>query len=210
MFARANLSGDYFTNRQDRYMEFLAHPPLANYFHNLLKTVASYSYRALASDTSTPHPQMNIVWPDNNPAASPIDTPALIPDLKLSAHESFTTLTRHWASQPLSSLSAPLPPSNTPHNAFDTSVRPVLQMGPFNISQETDIVVPAIFRTANSLATAPGGSLTTIDWTSGYFSVQERYKELVLDSKANVRIVAASPEVRRVLMHFAFVRFVPC
>lgn len=68
-------------------------------------------------------------------------------------------------------------------------------MGPFNISQETDTAVPAIFRAANSLATAPGGSRTTIDWTSGYFSVQEAYLERVLDSKALVRIITASPEV---------------
>lgn len=68
-------------------------------------------------------------------------------------------------------------------------------MGPFSISQETDLVVPAIFRTANSLATAPGGGRTMIDWTSGYFSVQKAYLEKVLDSKAGVRIVTASPEV---------------
>lgn len=68
-------------------------------------------------------------------------------------------------------------------------------MGTFNITQETDLVVPNIFRMANSLATAPGGWKTTVDWTSGYFSVQERYREFVLDAKANVRIMAASPEV---------------
>lgn len=68
-------------------------------------------------------------------------------------------------------------------------------MGPFDIAQETDVVVPSVFQTANSLATAPGGANTTIDWTSGYFSVQEGYKERVLDSRATVRIVTASPEV---------------
>lgn len=69
-------------------------------------------------------------------------------------------------------------------------------MGLFDITQETDVVVPSVFQTANSLATAPGGAKTTIDWTSGYFSVQEGYKERVLDSRATVRIVTASPEVR--------------
>lgn len=68
-------------------------------------------------------------------------------------------------------------------------------MGPLAIRQETELVVPAIFKTGNYLATAPGGFNTTIDWTSGYFSVQPAYREHVLNSRALVRIVTASPEV---------------
>lgn len=78
---------------------------------------------------------------------------------------------------------------------FDTTIRPLLQMGLFGIRHETELVVPAIFRAANALATAPGGSRTTLHWTSGYFSVQKAYLERVLDCEAQVRIVTASPEV---------------
>jgi CDP-diacylglycerol--glycerol-3-phosphate 3-phosphatidyltransferase len=68
-------------------------------------------------------------------------------------------------------------------------------MFPFSQTQETSLIVPSIFQTANSLATAPGGGETTIDWTSGYFGLRKEYKELVLGCKAKVRIVSASPEV---------------
>ena len=193
---RANLSHDYFTNRQDRYIEFKNHPALADYWHSLLRTVGSYSFRALATDTSTAHPPLNIIWPTSNPCPSFLDTPASIPELKAHAHESFNALTSEWAARPIERLASPLPPS-TPYSALshDTSLRPLLQMGTFDVTQETDLVIPSIFRMANSLATAPGGAKTTVDWTSGYFSVQERYKELVLAAKANVQLVAASPEV---------------
>ena len=70
-------------------------------------------------------------------------------------------------------------------------------MGPFDIKHETELAVPAIVRTANGVATGLGGQGTTIDWTSGYFSVQDAYKQLLLDSKAKVRIVTAAPEVSR-------------
>ncbi|ORY90148.1 hypothetical protein BCR35DRAFT_287375 [Leucosporidium creatinivorum] len=191
----ANLSLDYFTNRQDRYIEFRNHPALADYFQSLLRTVASYSFRALATDTTTSHPALSIVWPSSNPTPSFLDTPTSIPDLKAHAHQAFNSLTTEWALKPLHQLSSPLPPS-IPYSpiSHDTSLRPLLQMGTFNITQETDLVVPSIFRMANSLATAPGGWKTTVDWTSGYFSVRERYREFVLAAKANVRIMAASPE----------------
>lgn len=68
-------------------------------------------------------------------------------------------------------------------------------MFPFSLAHETDLVVPEIFKTANALATAPGGGETTVDWTSGYFGLRDGYKKLVLGSKAKIQIVSASPEV---------------
>jgi CDP-diacylglycerol--glycerol-3-phosphate 3-phosphatidyltransferase len=196
----ANLSNDYFTNRQDRYMEFTNHSPLADYFASLLDTVGSYSFLASATDTTSTNPALNITWPTSNPAPSPLARGTSMKEYKSQAHEAFTSLTRHWNSKSVHALCSSLPPptpSSTPASqVYDTSVRPVLQIGPFSITQETDLVVPTIFRTGNSLATAPGGAETTIDWTSGYFSVQEAYRERVLDSRSAVRIVAAAPEVR--------------
>ena len=181
-------------------MEFVNHVPLANYFVSLLETVSSYSFLATATDTTTKSPALNITWPSTNPFSSPLARQTSIEAFKSSAHEAFTSLTRKWVSKPPHTLCSALPPltptSHPSSQVYDTSIRPVLQMGPFSIAQETELVVPTILRTANSLATAPGGSETTVDWTSGYFSVQEAYRERVLDSRAAVRIVTASPEVR--------------
>lgn len=180
-------------------MEFVDHGPLADYFDSLLQHVAQHSFLATASDTTTSNPALTISWPDSNSAPSPLSGGSAAKDFKLAAQSSFVGLTRQWAAKPSHALCSTLPPptpsSSLASQVYDTSIRPVLQMGPFSIAQETELVVPTILRTGNSLATAPGGAQTTVDWTSGYFSVQEAYKERVLDSRAAVRIVAASPEV---------------
>lgn len=204
----ANLSHDYFTNRQDRYVEFASHPALADYFSSLLSTVASLSYKVTATDTTTLHPQLTLSWPPDNLAPDFLASPHLLPDYKNLAGAAFASLTSAWARRPLEALAAPLPPplASSPSPAsftpapraaelLNTSIRPLLQMGPFGVRHETETVVPAIFRTANALATAPGGNRTTLHWTSGYFSIQERYREAVLACEAQVRIVVASPEV---------------
>lgn len=186
-------------------MQFTNHQPLADYFDALLQTVASHSFLVSATDSTVQHPPLTITWPSSNRSSSPIDSTSPISEFKAIAHDSFDSLTRTWNAKPAhhlcSALPAPSPSSSLASQVYDTSIRPVLQMGPFSISQETDLVVPTIFRTGNSLATAPGGAGTTIDWTSGYFSVQEAYRERVLDSRAIVRIVAASPEVSQFLSH---------
>ncbi|GAA6041561.1 hypothetical protein JCM8097_004265 [Rhodosporidiobolus ruineniae] len=225
----ANLSHDYFTNRTDRYLLFRQHAPLASYFSSLLSLISRASFRVTASDTSTAHPALDIGWPEDNlTAKNPFDDPrTLIPDLKSSAHEALESLTRTWQRKSPQELASSLPPfpsplpssapssrskpsSRTPFPAhFDTSLRPVLQMGPFRIAQETSLVVPEIFRAANALATAPGGRNTTLDWTSGYFGLREDYKKLVLDSYANVRIVSASPEANGFHNSRGVSRFIP-
>ncbi|GAA5923723.1 CDP-diacylglycerol--glycerol-3-phosphate 3-phosphatidyltransferase [Sporobolomyces koalae] len=209
----ANLSRDYFTNRQDRYIEFNQHPPLADFFHSLVNVTSSYSFRVIASDTSTAHPAISLTWPESNPfPCAPFSKSRLVPAFSHSAAEAFTNLVSHWRLKPWKSLASPLPPfPNAPipnfppstatsyHPSFppppyDTTLRPVLQMFPFGVRDETELVVPEIFKLANALATAPGGGETKIDWTSGYFGLREDYKRLVLESKAKVRIVSASPE----------------
>ncbi|KAI8373053.1 uncharacterized protein BYT42DRAFT_621760 [Radiomyces spectabilis] len=51
----ANLSLDYFTNRQDRYMLFDDHAPLASYYAHLLETVGSFSYQLDNPVSGTEH-----------------------------------------------------------------------------------------------------------------------------------------------------------
>lgn len=210
----ANLSRDYFTNRQDRYIEFANHPPLADFFSSLVTLTCSYSFRVLASDTTTPHPKIDITWPSSNPFPfPPFSKPRLIPAYVNSAFESYQTFINSWTTRSWQSLASPLPPfpnapvpSKPPSTAmsyhpsfppppYDTTLRPVIQMFPFSLAHETDLVVPEIFKTANALATAPGGGETTVDWTSGYFGLRDGYKKLVLGSKAKIQIVSASPEV---------------
>ncbi|KAI5480805.1 CDP-diacylglycerol-glycerol-3-phosphate 3-phosphatidyltransferase [Pseudohyphozyma bogoriensis] len=205
----ANLSNDYFTNRQDRYVEFIDNPPLADYFASLLANVASYSFLVTASDTTTKHPAIDITWPSSNPISSPLAPSTSIDDFKLHAGSTFNSLTSFWAAKKPEQLRSTLPWSPHEPKTFDTILRPVLQMGPFGIRQETDLVVPTIFKTGNSLATAPGGRNTRIDWTSGYFSVQPDYLEGVMASRAIVRIVTASPEANGFLNSKGISKYIP-
>ena len=51
---RANLSRDYFVNRQDRYLKFKSCPQLADYFADLVETVASHSFTLKADGSTDP------------------------------------------------------------------------------------------------------------------------------------------------------------
>lgn len=48
----ANLSADYFTNRQDRYIEIKNCPQLANFFHGLISTVQAFSLELQPDNTT--------------------------------------------------------------------------------------------------------------------------------------------------------------
>ncbi|KAF0698748.1 Aste57867_10653 [Aphanomyces stellatus] len=61
----ANLSGDYFTQRQDRYMQLL-NPDLAGFYHTFVQIVADHAYRVDVSDDSGVPP--TLVKPDRSHA----------------------------------------------------------------------------------------------------------------------------------------------
>ncbi|KAK3860436.1 hypothetical protein Pcinc_033515 [Petrolisthes cinctipes] len=49
----ANLSNDYFTNRQDRYMVIEDCPALANFYHRVVSTVSQFSLQLQPDDSAT-------------------------------------------------------------------------------------------------------------------------------------------------------------
>jgi CDP-diacylglycerol--glycerol-3-phosphate 3-phosphatidyltransferase len=57
LLSGANLSHDYFTNRQDRYL-FFHDPSLASYYHNLIQNISEFSLYMKNSNTLVPgsHP----------------------------------------------------------------------------------------------------------------------------------------------------------
>lgn len=64
----ANLSSDYFTNRQDRYHVF-ASAEITDYFGRLHDAVCSISFRVQPSDRKE---GFVLEWPEANPAPSPL------------------------------------------------------------------------------------------------------------------------------------------
>ena len=63
---RANLSTDYFTNRQDRYHLFSS-AEVSDYFHRIHRAVASLSY--LVTPSAAPQ-GFALTWPSASPSPS--------------------------------------------------------------------------------------------------------------------------------------------
>lgn len=57
---RANLSDNYFTNRQDRYVQFNDCPEMCNFFAGLVKTVSTFSLSLTADNCTKLHPEWEI------------------------------------------------------------------------------------------------------------------------------------------------------
>ena len=110
---RANLSHDYFTNRQDRYIKFHKSPKLADLFAHLVDTVALHSFK-LRPDGST-----------KTPSAMTMD-----PLSSRKAAGAFRESLRAAVRKILDPVEVP------PENATDTLVFPLVQMGYYGIKQD--------------------------------------------------------------------------
>lgn len=205
MLSGANLSKDYFTNRQDRYIVFNNHPVFADYLHQFMEVFKdlSYSIKGRLGASGTQGDNFDLAWKNEvgKPTMEPIHDPRGFTE---AAKERLGTFMSQWLSRSSSSSSSPLSPHLSPSetgstssasskNTLDTTIQPFLQMGQFGIRQETETVIPAI------LEQVQNDAALRLDWTSGYFGVRSAYKEGLLKSVGPVRIVCASPQVSQFL-----------
>ncbi|XP_064607284.1 CDP-diacylglycerol--glycerol-3-phosphate 3-phosphatidyltransferase, mitochondrial-like [Liolophura sinensis] len=172
----SNLSHDYFTNRQDRYILIENCAPLADFFTSLVKTVASFSFQLQTDNTVTVdesfgiHPfqddQTTFKWAARDRVE------------KLLACESWRggTGTEGRDSQ-----------NQGHHCDKDTWLYPLVQMGPLGITQDED-TMRRLLRSADS------GH--RIRLASGYFNLTDQYMDILLNqSLAQYEILMASPQV---------------
>lgn len=199
MLSGANLSKDYFTNRQDRYIAFRNHAPFADYLHELVSLFGKLSYSIKGRSSGGGGDNFDLVWKDEGgkPDAEPIHDPRRFTE---AAKERLNEFMSQWMSRSTSSLSPHQPSNDASSNALDTIIQPFLQMGQFDIKQETDMVIPAIL---NEIEDNPN---IRLDWTSGYFSLRAPYKDGLLQAKGPVHIVCASPQVSFFLLHMCRLR----
>ncbi len=86
-----------------------------------------------------------------------------------------------------SSIAAP------PPRGANTTIVPLLQMGPYKIAQETT-AIPLLFQYLSYQASGSApASQPRLDLTSGYFSLYATYKALVVSVGFAVRIITAAP-----------------
>jgi CDP-diacylglycerol--glycerol-3-phosphate 3-phosphatidyltransferase len=170
----ANLSDDYFTNRQDRYHVFKS-AEITEYFANLHRTVASLSYRVVPTNTDPSGFVME--WPESNVQPAPLTDPSGY----------IKAATR--ALQPLAKPGARIAENKS---SSDTQVYPLLQLTPL-LKPDTSTELPALTGLLRRLGTPEfAGSKWT--FTAGYFNMTPEVRQLLLRSKpSSATVVAASP-----------------
>ncbi|CAE6408834.1 unnamed protein product, partial [Rhizoctonia solani] len=167
LLSGANLNSSYFTNRQDRYIHFTRSPDMADYLVRLLRVFAGYSSTLrVASESSLGY---TLDWPRHD-----------------SSQFNFTDL----AKQEISDFQTGVRNARRLEDTSDqVVVFPMIQSGVLGIREE-ERCLHTLFDLLDS-GGLPGTPLAEI--TSGYFALYGPYQDRVVTSKADYRIVAASP-----------------
>ena len=168
LFCRANLSADYFTNRQDRYIEIENCPRLANYFHGLVSTVRCFSLDLQPDNTTRL---------DENFPSHPTEGFDGGERFKMEAGKRISNYLRQQKEENVF--------NNAPEQ-YDTWVVPLVQMFPFGIRQDE-------FITSELLSSLCRGSKVFL--ASGYFNLTRKYIDIMLKSSAQCEILTAHPTV---------------
>lgn len=172
---RANLSEDYFSDRQDRYLTFSHSPELADYFSTLAQTIAAHSYTAQPNGVLAP--ALNFDHLSSAKAAQKyrkLFSSAIQQDL-IPAGE-----VGHFQDGHLSVEPQDVGPG------FDTVVYPLLQMGYYGIRQE---------EMATRKLLEELGREERLCIASGYFNLPPQYTTALLQAEGSCSILAASPQV---------------
>ncbi|CAB4480179.1 phospholipase D/nuclease [Rhizophagus irregularis] len=198
LLSGANLNHDYFTNRQDRYMLFENTPSLANYFADLVETVASFSYR-LSPTKLVDEDSFKLVlknYPD------PVTQSTLFRENSSLIMNNFI---KRWIIHSIEQ------DHNLSLQKYDTIVFPIIQMNPLYIRQDelaTFIVLDAISMHGNKI-NVNENKFCRVFFTSGYFNFTQSYKERVLNARAKFQLLAASPEANGFYKSKGISKYIP-
>lgn len=171
----ANLSSDYFTDRQDRY-HVLKSKELTEYYYQIYSTTCKLSYRVLPSKTQ--QSGFELQWPDDNIQPAPLSNPKGYIE---STTEALAPLLKPNASRSL------------PEKATDTQIYPLSQLTPL-LNPDTSTELPALTDILSKLGTRPELAGSKWTFTAGYFNMTPLIRDLLIQSKpSSAVVVAASP-----------------
>lgn len=186
---RANLNKSYFTDRQDRYLHFSGHSPLAQYCFSFLQTSSRFSYRLLPASSSGD--DYSLYWHDSRIHPHNIEKKA---DLGLST---FQAMCRLGSTACLGNLDR----MGDFTGRRDVLIFPMIQAGQFGIREEERALSMLFHHLSEHHNSDSSGNNQyngpLVDLTSGYFGLYKDYRDLVLRSDLRTRIIAASPKVRQ-------------
>ncbi|ORX85210.1 hypothetical protein BCR32DRAFT_200222 [Anaeromyces robustus] len=174
ILAGANLSTEYFVNRQDRYVFFGGATSLSDYFYDLALTLTKISYQL------APHHTLIPSGPD--PTTNPLQ-------FRQTAFHALDTFLTNWyaRTQPLRNNNK-VKRSKLSKNT-DTIVIPMLQMKQLHI-EENERLMEIIMRIIDENS----DYWKNIFITSGYLNFTTEFKNLLNEAHANVDILCAAPQ----------------
>ncbi|KAK6349632.1 CDP-diacylglycerol--glycerol-3-phosphate 3-phosphatidyltransferase [Orbilia brochopaga] len=170
----ANLSKDYFTNRQDRYHLFSA-KALTDYYARIHDAVCKLSFKVQPNDKL--ENRFELLWPLSNAAPSPLDDSAAFK----SAASALIS--------PLLKPTAPPPPRKS-----KTVVYPIGQFTPLMAGENHSTEHRGVL---SVLRTLSRDDFVDSSWTftAGYFNMHRELKELLLTSRSSEgTVITAAPE----------------
>lgn len=188
----ANLSQDYFTNRQDRYYLF-KNGSLSNYYFRIHESISSISYQLHFSFKN--RKGFYIDWPVSNKTCEPHL------NFERFINDSSYLLEPVLKQQELSSLE-----EFADNSAFDTIVYPISQLTPlFKRDNDCSTEKPVILRLLSYL------DLNSIKWwfTAGYFNMLPEFKTKLLESKASGTVITAAPEANSFYRSPGLSKYIP-
>uniref|UniRef100_A0A8D0H3C1 CDP-diacylglycerol--glycerol-3-phosphate 3-phosphatidyltransferase n=1 Tax=Sphenodon punctatus TaxID=8508 RepID=A0A8D0H3C1_SPHPU len=184
----ANLSDSYFTNRQDRYVFLQDSPEIADFFTELVDAVGDVSLQLQRDDTV--RAMEGMVHPYHGDKAAYCEAAnkrvmEVINSAK-TRQELQHSHTFHGSQADGDHLGQDPEVARDQRPEPDTWIYPLIQMKPFGI-QIDEIITETL------LTEAERG--TKVFLTTGYFNLTQAYMDLVLGTRAEYRILLASPEV---------------
>lgn len=169
LISGANLSQQYFTNRQDRYMWIYDSPQIVDFYSNLISIIGGFSYY-LKSDSEFEFPT-NVPSPVNSPTEFQTHVKGLLKTIinPLQNISNFENMSRLLSEN-------------------DTWIFPTIQLGQCDFNHDRDV-------TNAILSHSPSKNGQTIYMTSPYFNFTEEYKKSLLKGSNNKKnIIVASPQ----------------
>ncbi|KAK6479724.1 CDP-diacylglycerol--glycerol-3-phosphate 3-phosphatidyltransferase [Huso huso] len=169
----ANLSDSYFTNRQDRYILLRDCAELADFFSELVGAVGDVSLQLQRDDTVQVKEGMVHPYKGDHSEFCTVASKRIMQVVDLAR-----------ARQQLSASTTE--ETQRRQGPGDTLVFPLVQMKPLGIRLD---------ETVTKRLLTEAGDDSRVFLTSGYFNLTRAYMELVLGTRADYRILLASPEV---------------
>ncbi|KAI9023300.1 hypothetical protein DFJ74DRAFT_606093, partial [Hyaloraphidium curvatum] len=184
----ANLNTDYFENRQDRYMRFEGCAGLADFYSDLVHTVASFSYGLGVAELEPKGPD-----PSRSPA-----------EFKSHAARQLDALKRKWMDSS-AALRENLKEGGQHTPPGDTLVVPYVQQGQLGIRDDEAMIEALLAAFAQGM-----GRGWMVHFTSGYLNFPRRFVDLIMSSEsARYAVLTASPMANGWFASKGVSRFIP-